>query len=444
MVAKKNRPVAKKSKAKPKARSAENPAVPLSSIAEGDGVYEALTGGGDGGSGVRVNHKRALGHSAIWRGVSLIAGSVGRHDFRVYRYVEGGGLVEDSQHQAARVMRRPTASMTRFTFRQTLQAHALLHGNGYAYIFRDGFGRPLELLILDPSRTWPVVVNGETWYLSQVNRPVPGKRRSAADFVKLKGCDTLHIKGLGFDGLVGYDVVKVLRESIGGALAARDYGSRYFKNNASPGIVLEVPANMPEKAIKILRDSWAELHEGVHNAHRAAILRDGVKLASWAANARDAQLIENREFDTREIANILGVPPHKLGDPSRTAYNSLESENQSYQEDTLGPWFCQWEQECDLKLLTEIEKNEESHCCKFAPRPMAGVSLAGRGAYYVQALTNGWKNVDEVRALEGDNPLPGKAGQVYRTQLNLAPSVPAPAPAAEPATDPSATPQGAA
>src|SRR5690348_7196708 len=129
--------------------SIENPAVPLAAIGEDSILGEVLTGGK---STRRVNRKRALGLSAVWRGVNLIANDVGRHTFRVYKYA-GDGLLDDPAHQAARVMRRPNGYMTPFTFRQTLQAHALLSGNGYAYIWRDANARPLELLPLDPDQT---------------------------------------------------------------------------------------------------------------------------------------------------------------------------------------------------------------------------------------------------------------------------------------------------
>lgn len=427
--------------------SAENPAVPLSSLADGDDVWDALTEGNTR-SGAKVTRKRTLGLSAVWRAVNLIANDLGRHTFRVYRY-EGDGLADDPRHQAARVMRKPNDYMTPFTFRQILQAHALLSGNGYAYIFRDPNARPMELLPLDPDRTWPVRYRGELWYITQSDEPIPGRRRGAKNYVKIPASDMLHIKGLGFDGLVGYSVLKLLREAIGGALASRDYGARYFRNDASPGIVLICPASMKESAIVNLRKSWADLHQGFEKAHLPAILRDGVTLGTRnATNARDAQLLENRSFDARDIANIVGVPPHKVGDPSRTAYNSLESENQGYYEDTLGAWFTAWEQEADAKLLTELEKETESHCCRFDARPLARASIATKGAYFVQAIQNGWLNRDEVRAEEGRNPIPGGAGQVYMIPVNLAAApggMPAPAPAepaptADPAADPNAAP----
>lgn len=423
-------------------RSAENPAVPLSSLVDEESdTYQALAGGGYNASGVKINRTRALGLSAVWRGVNLIAGDVGRHSFRVYAY-DGDGLTPDPAHRAVRVMRRPNEYMTPFTFRQTLQAHALLSGNGYAYIVRDKeTAWPLELLPLDPEQTYPIRADGQLWYVSRCGDPIPGKRRNNRQFVKIQSADVLHIKGLGFDGLVGYSVMRILRETLGVAVAARDYGARYFANDGSVGVVLQCPAGMKAEAIDNLRNSWSKLHVGLKNAHRFAILRDGVSIANYSrTNARDAQLLENRQFDAREIANVLGVPPHKVGDPSRTAYNSLESENQGYQEDTLGRWFVSWEQECDSKLLTEAEKIRETHCCRFDPRPLSGVPLVSQASFFSTMTTMGAMNVDEVRAALNMNPIPGGAGKVYRVPVNLAPSTPAPAPPAEPTPTPDAAP----
>jgi HK97 family phage portal protein len=438
----------------PALRTGENPAYPLSSIFEGSDVWDGLTGGESSAAGVRVNPRRALGYSALWRGVNLIAGAVGRLPMSVYKRV-GKGKAIDTAHPAHRLLRRkPNPYMTAYTFRQTLQAHALLRGNGYASIRREG-GRPVELLPLDPDKVTPVRANGELWYV--VRGTAPGKRRQrAADWsnaVRLPSTDVLHIRGLGFDGLCGYDVVRILRDTIGGALAARDYGSRYFANDGRPGLVLEVPAGMKPEAVANLRASWDRMHSGVANAHKLGILRDGVKLVQIAKNARDAQLIENREFDAREIANVLGVPPHKVGDPSRTAYNSLESENQSLYDDTLDGWFVSWEEECEDKLLAEDEKADESYQVEFNRRMLLRANLAARGAYYVQAVTHGWMSADEVRAEEGSNPTPNGEGATFWRPANLLPAAdltrtagggdPAADPEPEPEPEPEVSGEGA-
>lgn len=407
--------------AAPEYRSVENPAVPLSSLADEDNdTYQALTDG-KSSSGIKVNRAKVLGYSAVWRGVNLIAGDVGRLPIGVYQKTTAG-KVPALGHPARKVLRRPNEYMTPIVFRRTIQAHALTEGNGYAVIIRDLDGRPTELLPLDPARTWPVRYGGTLWYVSEAGDPITGRRRRNG-LVKLIGSDVIHIPGLGYDGLCGYPVVKVLRDTFGAALAARDYGTRFFSNDGQPGLMIEVPASMKPEAIAKIRDSWAGIHQGIRNAHRVGILREGMKLVQFQrAPARDAQLLENRAFDAREIANVLGVPAHKLGDPSKTAYNSLESENQSYLDDTLDGWLVTWEQELEAKLLAEAEKEAESHLIQFNRRALLRTNLQARGDYYSKAIVGGWLNRDEVREEEDRNPIPGGAGSVFVIPVNVAPA----------------------
>ncbi|MES2208592.1 MAG: phage portal protein [Chloroflexota bacterium] len=443
--------------------SVENPAVPLSEAFDGTDAFDMLAGEGSTASGARVTRTRVLGYSSVWRAVNLISSGVGRLPIEVYRWIEPKGntlgKAPDYSHPARKVLRKPNEYTTPIVFRKTIQSHALIEGNGYAYIVRDLAAKPVELLILDPRRTWPVRVNGELWYVSECGDPIPGKRRRYG-LVKLPAADVIHIQGLGADGLCGYPVFKLLRETFGTALAARDYGARFFGNDGRPGIALQVPAGMKEETVTKLRESWERIHTGLKNAHRAAILRDGVTLQTFGAGARDAQLLQNREFDAREISNVFGVPSHKLGDPSGASYNSRESENQSFLDDTLDDWLVTWEQELALKLLTEFEKDSESHVIEFSRRALLRTDAAGRSGYYNAAIQTGWMSRDEARAEEGYNPIPEGRGAEFVLPVNVAAApapgegepapeaepIPAaePAPAADPAADPNADPAATA
>lgn len=405
--------------------SVENPTVPLSE------ATSEMFDGEASASGTRVSRKRALGYSAVWRAVNLIAGDVGRLPVYVLKR-NGSGKEVDREHPAYRLLlRKPNDLMTAFTFRQTLQAHALISGNGYAAISRDNAGRPVELMLLDPDQTWPALVGGQLWYVSYVPDSKAKRPGQSRTMIRVPNTDMIHIRGLGFDGLCGYPVLKILRETIGKAIAARDYGARYFRNSARPTVVIEVPAGMSDKAVNNMRESWERMHKGVDNAHRTGILRDGAKLSTLASTARDAQLIENMEFDAREIANVFGVPAHKVGDPSRTAYNSLESENQSYYDDTLDRWLIGHEEEYADKLLTEKEKADDTHVVKFARQELLRTNLSARGEYYSKAINSGWHSADEIRGFEDMNPIPGGFGAYFYRPVNVA-RVDQPTPAPEP------------
>lgn len=387
-------------------RSLENPSTPLDD--PDDWLYDAM-GGTPSSSGVRVGRESALSYSPFWRGVNLISRDVGKLPLHIYKRV-GDGKERASEHAGYGLLRwKPNTEMTAFVFRQTLQSHALTEGNGIAYVFRNGRGDPIELIPLLPGKAWPVRENGKLMYVTDVN----------GTWRKLLKENVLHIKGLSFDGLTGYPLHHKAKNSLGLGMAAEEFGSRYFRNGAEPSVVIEHPGKLSPQAATNLRESWTQMHAGLTNAHKAAILEEGMKVNSIGSNARQSQLIETRAFQIREVANFLNLPPHKLGDTTHTSFASLEQENQSYLDDALDPWLVNWEEECRDKLLTEEEKDSDTHVIEFKRSALVRANLTDRFSAYNIALQSGFMNRDEVRAMENLNPIPGDEGKKFFIPLNM-------------------------
>lgn len=387
-----------------RASSLENPRFSLNDPAAGD----LFAGGAPASSGVQVNRETALCYSPWWRGVSLLSADVAKLPLILYGRV-GEGKEKRPQHPAYRLVRRkPNPQQTAFQFRRLLTGHAISSGNGYAWIARRGDGSPLELWPLDPERTWPVRENGRLWYVNQVENT---QTRIPAE-------DVLHIKGLGWDGLTGYSVVEKAKESIGLGIATRKYSAVYFRSAGRPAVVLEHPGKMNPDAVTRLRTDWERMHSGLENAHRTAILDAGMKAHVLAFSAEDSQLIESRQWELGEVANFLGLPWHKVGHPARTAYASLEQENQSYLTESLDPWLVSWEEECHDKLLTEEEKDSDELVVEFVRGALMRADLTARSNYYRAALGGApWMTRNEVRALENLNPVEG--GNEILDPLNM-------------------------
>lgn len=393
-------------------RSAENPAVPLSSAAFDDDFWEAM-GAGKTASGIRVTRTKALGYSAVWRAVNLISRKIAALPLKVFKSV-GPGKDVDKKHPAYRLLRRqPNQWMTAMIFKQVLQSHALLRGNGYAYIYRDQDARPVELLPLNPEATWPVRRGGVLWYVTEVPSGDVKDEDGKRELRRLPHTDVIHLRGLGFDGLIGYDVIRILRETLGKAIATREHGARFFSNNARPSLALEFPEGMKDAAVTAVAERWGKMNQGLDNAHKIGILREGVNIKTFSLTARDSQLTENLTFDAVDIANVFGLPPRKVGLDQGGGYNSLFEENQSVHDDTLDPWCATWEEECDQKLLTEREQDRESHACLFVRNAIMRSNPDQRAAYYSKMVSTGLMSLDEARALEDLNPIPDGKGQVF-------------------------------
>lgn len=357
-----------------------------------------------------VNRETALTFDAYWRCVSLISGDVAKLPLCVYER-QGTGKIEAESHPAYRLlMYEACPDVSALDCKRVLTLHALCEGNGYAFIQRDGAGRPLELWPLSPMKTYPVRANRRLWYVTEV-----GSRESR----RLPAEDVFHLKGLSFDGLAGYNAVAKMRETLGLGLAAQSFGSIFFRNNARPNVILKHPGKLKPEAKTNLRESWERLHSGLENSHRTAVLEEGMDLVPLMHNARDSQLLELRGFSRIEVCNFFGVPPHKVGDSSRTSYNSLEQENEAYVDDGggLGFWLPQWCSEAWKKLLSEEEKQQLSHFFAFKLRQLLRANLSARTTYYVAMVTNGVLSPNEVRDEEGYNPREG--GDDYLTPLNM-------------------------
>ena len=392
----------------------ENPAVPLSVLSSDEGAYDLLAPGGRG-SGVRVSPRRALAYAAVWRAVSLISGKLSVLPLKVIKDRAGRRSVDDNHPAMTLLAGAPNPWMTPLVFKRTLTAHALTRGNGYAYVVRDADAVPTELLPLAPTLTTPVRANGQLWYVTEV----PSTDGGPGEYRRLKAEDVLHVKGLSDDGLAGYDVFTLLAETFGKAVAVRDYGAKFFKNGSRPSIALEFPEGMKDEAVNKIVAKWTEMSAGLENAHKVGVLRTGVKVNTYSSSARDSQMVENIQFDAVDVANIFGLPPRKLGLDRGGGYNSLFEENQSIYDDVLEPWCVTWEEECDAKLLTEVQKSRRSHRVKFQRNAVMRANPGQRADFYSKMVQGGIYSRDECREFEDLDPIPDGKGAVFLVPSNM-------------------------
>lgn len=360
-------------------------------------------------AGVTVTPDTALKLGAVWRAVNLIASSVGGTPCHFYR--DDGRTreraVADPRYKLLR--REPAEGTTRMDFWQTITAHVVHRGNGYAYLHRDPSTRQvLELWLIPPEYVKPKRVNGRITYLVKLD-----DNRAA----EIPYFDMLHIKGLGYDGLVGYSVIEYMATDGGLAQAMRDYSAEFFANGAAPNLIISPGQVLGKQEYELLRSSWNETYRGQGQRHKTAVSPAPLNVQQISVNARDAQLIEARQFSIRDIANWYGVPPHKLGDTSRTAYNSLESENMSFLTDCLNTWLVKIEDELFLKLLTEEEKRSGQYFFEFKRDSWLAVQTATRYSVLSQAVGAPWMTVNEARRIENMNPVEG--GDRLLSPLNM-------------------------
>jgi len=362
-------------------------------------------------AGITVTADTALTYSAIYCAVTLLSQTEAVLPFPVFKRLTPRGKERFRTHPNYTLLHdRPNPEMGSLDFRQCLMGHVLMWGNAYAEIELNGAGKPLALWPLRPDRTEPKrTSSGQLYY------EVRDKNGHATTLLPEQ---VLHFKGVSFDGLVGYSVIRLARESIGLGLATERFGSSFFGSGAQPGSVLQHPAKLSDKAYERLKETQEEKIKGLGKAHRMMILEEGMKWEKIGIPPNDAQFLETRQFQVTDIARWFNLPPHKLKDLERATFGNIEEQNIEFIQDSVMPWLVTIEQECNWKLFSTAEHGEV-----FAEHVVAGFlrgDMESRYKAYAIGRQWGWLSANDVCELENTNPLPGKQGDMYMVPMNMA------------------------
>lgn len=312
-------------------------------------------------AGKPVNEHTAMQMTAVYSCVRILSETLAGLPLHVYKYNNSGDSAsyrnaeKNLKHPLYKLLHdEPNPEMTSFTFRETLMSHLLLWGNAYAQIIRNARGDVIALYPLMPNKmSVDRDKNGRLFYLYQQgaeDAPTLGKDSQ----VYLNPSDVLHIPGLGFDGLVGYSPIAMAKNAVGLAMATEEYGASFFSNGANPGGVLEHPGVVKDP--KRVRESWNSVYQGSSNAHRVAVLEEGMKFQPIGIPPEQAQFLETRKFQINEIARIFRIPPHMVGDLEKSSFSNIEQQSLEFVKYTLDPWVVRWEQNMCRALLMESEK----------------------------------------------------------------------------------------
>ena len=363
---------------------------------------------GQSTSGERVDEKSAMQIATVYACVRLLAESVASLPLHLYRVTnDEGGKEKARDHPLYKILyRQANPEMTSFSFREVMMTHLLLWGNAYAQIVRDGKNGVLGLYPLLPEN---VEIDrddsGNLYYIYHAyTDEVPGENNKDIVF---KREEILHIPGLGFNGLVGFSPIAMMKNALGTTLAVERYGSSFFRNGAQPSGVLEHPGVLknPDR----IRQNWSDVYGGANNAHKVAVLEEGMSYKPISLPPEDSQFLSTREFDVEEICRIFRVPPHLVQDLKRSTFNNIEHQGISFVQYTLMPWLERFEQAIIKDVLVDTEQDE--YFPKFNVDGLLRGDYKSRMEGYAVGFSNGFLSPNDIRKLENMDPIPN--GDVY-------------------------------
>jgi HK97 family phage portal protein len=405
--------------------SLENPSTPLSYPAE---WLLDIFNGGRTDSGIRVSEMTALQVTTVYTCVDIISSSLAALPLNVYEQLEENATRLAWEQETHFLLHdEPNPEMTSYTFRKTLQAHALLWGNLYAEVQRDASNRPVHLWPRAPNQTKPrraaerlafrnpggipqVIEAGELFYVTTEGTS-GGERFIPAG-------DMIHIPGLSLDGRIGKDIVGLARQAIGLALAMEKYGAKVFSNGLRPTGVVELPSTMKAPAIENFKRSIQEAYGG-ENQHRPIVLELGMKWTNQEIKNNEGQYLESRAHVREDLSAFFHVPVRMVGESGKANRSTSEQEAIEFVQYTLRPWTTPWEQELKRKLFPKQGRSAGKYFPGFDVEDLLLPDADSRGKYFALGKQWGFFNSNDVRKKLRMNPITGPAGEAYWMPVNM-------------------------
>jgi HK97 family phage portal protein len=347
-------------------------------------------------AGVRINSENAHTVSAVFACTRIRAETVASLPLHVYERTPGGGKRIARELPLYRQLHtQPNGWQTSFEWREQAVMHLDLWGDAFSEL-KAGKIEPLHPSRMKNER----VENGSLRYKY---REATGQERPIAQDL------ILHIRGPSDDGVNGIKIVEECKAAIALARACELHGERFFAAGARPGFVLSTDGQLNAEAREALRSQWDRRHGGVGNAHNTAVLTGGLKPYDIPQTTNtEAQFLELRLYQLREIARLFRVPGYLLGLEQGTPQAEIE-----FVTHGIIPLL----RRIETAMMRDLLGGDDRYLIEFDVRGLLRGDAASRASYNRAMWDIGVVSTNDIRASENMDPVEG--GEIRYRPLNM-------------------------
>ena len=356
----------------------------------------SVIGGAPTSAGVKISPESAMAISTVYACVSKISQTVAALDRKVYKSTATGRDI--TAHPSALLLTSMADPVTTsFNFWENIISDSLMYGTGFAACEKNGNGQPSRLVWLPATQMHLQERQNQStlYHFSKFN-----ERTQRRETVHTYTADELII----VPAFRNVSPITLHRETIGLARAAEDFGASFFGSGGHLSGVLTVEGGLTDEQFQALSHSWQAKYHGNNGAHATAILEHGIEYERIGIPPDQAQFIETRKISAQEIARIFNVPAALIGLETNVTYSNVEQQSIFFATYTIAPLVKRIEEELNEKLFTPKERASGLHV-DFDMATLLRADVDARSEYYVKMLSHGVMSVNEVRQIEGLNPI---------------------------------------
>lgn len=343
-----------------------------------------------------IHNSNAMNISAVYRATEIISDSIAMLPIKVQQMDNKNGKNELDNHPLKIVFgdKNNGNNLSKFTLMKLLIQSVILRGNGFAYIERSENGTVTGLRYLEAQ---DVIIN---WDKYKNKLYYTTTLFNSQKKVHIEPINMIHLIKNTYDGVNGLSVLTYASRTLKTSNATEESAKSFFDNGMNLSGVLTVQGQLSQKQKDDIRSSWSQAY--ANGGQGLAVLQGNMSYQPIQINAKDAQMIESRQFNVQDIARFFGISPVLLGDLSNTSYNTIEAVQNEFLLHTLQPYITMVENEFNRKLLKPSERQLN---IILETNEILRIDKQAQATYYATMLSNGIMSINEIRKELGYNPI---------------------------------------
>lgn len=288
---------------------------------------------------------------AVWRAIDIISGTLATCPLIIEERVERDVWREVEFHPIRTVWHEAANDlMDAHTAKRLMARWALTHTESYTLLRFDGRGRLVGMIPMKPDRVFDDAYDPKNFVLyvfegNEVARRIPRGQ-------------ILHIRWMASDMGKAKSISQIFRRSLGVAKLQAEYLSGFYERGAVPGGIMYHPRSLSNNAKSEIRLEWESAHGGIDNAHRIAILDDGIKYEAVKSSHAEQDLRQLMQFSVSDAARIYGMPLHMLAVADATKFATAEQAAREFLLFTMRPHFASWVSAIRFSCLSKFERDK--------------------------------------------------------------------------------------
>lgn len=357
-----------------------------------------------GGDATGISSDRSLTLPAWWKATRVVTETIASLQLTVHeRLGEGRGDRPLPEHPLTWSLGyQPSPSTDAFGHWETTILHLIHRGNAYAFkrYIPTPRGLSVQLDIIHPDR-----VRVERRPSGALDYQVKNDR---GQYESYSQANIFHVRGMGPDGIRGFDMVQCATASVQGALAAENYAHRFFKQGAMAGVAAIPEQDIGEEGMKNLLASVQSYLTGLENAHGVFVPPDKITLQTLGYDAEKAQILLTRQFTTEQVAHWFNLPPGIIGDAKTPTFASSQQFRQDLVDLCFRPLAERIEKRIDVEILRDADADNPLHYfSRFDLDKLLRGNESERSMIHQRNILAGWETRNEARLDEDLEPIDG-------------------------------------